>query len=229
MAFDHSTTYLDGRLRNLPHRVRLRKLIAECDALVTDAPSKSFADFGCSNGFLTSVMAERYRFRSAKGFDFHRENLATAATRYPSIRFELLDMNRGAVEQQFDFVTCLETVEHLGNPRHGVGILCRAVRPGGTLLISVPIEIGAVGMAKFLVKMAMGQTLHELIQQPNLRWRYFVALLRGRIQSLRDPARPGFGEHFGFDYRSLDAALRELGVPFTARNRASTRFYTVRP
>ncbi len=41
-------------------------------------------------------------------------------------------------DASFDFVTCLEVLEHLYDPFRVLGELCRVLRPGGRLVMSVP-------------------------------------------------------------------------------------------
>ncbi len=227
MALDHSQTYRDGRLRNLPHRIRLRSLLQACDRQVTQASGKRYADFGCSNGYLTNLLAKRYQFSEARGFEFNADNLAKAQSDFEAVKFSYLNLNIDTLDEKFDFATCLETLEHVGDIRHALALMHRALRPGGTLLMTVPIEIGAIGIAKFLTKMAMGYDVRELTGEPGARWRYFKGLLAGRITEFRPADRTAWGTHFGFDYRTVDAVLDQTKLRYTTENRATTRFYIV--
>jgi 2-polyprenyl-3-methyl-5-hydroxy-6-metoxy-1,4-benzoquinol methylase len=227
MALDHSQTYRDGRLRNLPHRIRLKSLVRACDRQIVDASSKRYADFGCSNGYLTHLLAERYRFAQATGYEFNAENLAKAQRDFSSVKFAYLNLNIDSLDEQFDFATCLETLEHVGDVRHALKLMHQALRPDGKLMITVPIEIGPIGLAKFLAKMAIGYDVRELTDEPGGRWRYFKGILAGRISEFRPADRTGWGTHFGFDYRTVDAVLDQMKVKYIVENRATTRFYIV--
>jgi SAM-dependent methyltransferase len=227
MAFDHSTTYLDGRLRNLPHRIRLKSLISECDRQIGDGRNKRYADFGCSNGFITDLLTTRFQFAQANGYEFNAENLAKAKETYPAVRFSRLNLNVDTLDDKFDFASCFETLEHVGDMRHALTLMYEALRPGGRLLITVPIEIGAIGLTKFLTKMAIGYDVRELSEEPWGRSRYLKGILTGQISEFRDPDRTGWGTHFGFDYRLVDTALYQMRAKYRAVNRATTRFYVV--
>jgi SAM-dependent methyltransferase len=41
-------------------------------------------------------------------------------------------------DSSFDLVTCFEAFQYVRDPRHGVGEIARVLRPGGSVLVSVP-------------------------------------------------------------------------------------------
>src|SRR5260370_4844311 len=111
MTVDHSETYRYKTLRNSVHRKRLKTIFDMLDAI--DFAGRTFADIGCSNGYVTSLITERYKPRFACGFDNCSENVALAQRRYPTISFDHCDLNTiGRWTQRFDIVTCFEVLEH---------------------------------------------------------------------------------------------------------------------
>ena len=228
MAVDHSLTYKVRSLRNLPHRMRLRAIEREIRRLVLK-PGLTYADFGCSNGFLTALVAGWIRPGRTIGLDRSEEQVRLANMHHPEIEFVQFDLcEAGSGPLQGDFVTCFETLEHVGNLEAAVGNLLSAIRPGGAALVTVPIEMGPRGVAKFAVKMAAGFDLSELPQSPGLLRRYIGALLTGDRMSRFRNDRSGWGTHFGFDYRDVDAALTRRNAAFEACNSGTTRFYRIR-
>jgi SAM-dependent methyltransferase len=227
VAFDHSLTYRVRALRNMPHRMRLHAIERGVRRLNLDT-GLSYADFGCSNGYITERVRRLTRAGRSWGFDHLEEHLAQGCRQYPAIEFSLIDLNQPNAEvPQYDFVSCFETLEHVGNLEAAIGNLLAAIKPGGTALVTVPIEIGPQGIVKFVAKMAYGYSLSELPRAPALFRRYVVALLMGaRMSQFRDRRR-GWGTHFGFDYRDVDDALWRHGVPFRAWNSGTTRFYCI--
>jgi SAM-dependent methyltransferase len=232
MKKDHALIYQDRSLRNWPHRRRLREIrsairregLAEKDGI-------SYADFGCGTGFLTDIVAGELGPADVHGFD-HSEHLDIARERYPSFEFGFIELNEPSDVGEFDFVTCFETLEHVGDMETALGNMLNATREGGTLLITAPIEIGPVGTIKFLAKTILyGYSLEELAdgQGSGLYLRYLSSLLLCRDISAYRPARTGWGTHFGFDYRSIDRYLDLNNISFTARNAVTTRFYVIRP
>ncbi len=226
---DHSLTYRPG-LRNLPHRRRLRAIVAALTRGGGPAPA-SFADVGCSNGFVTAILQAKLRPARTVGFDHVESHLERGRREHPHIEFRSIELNRPlpADHETFDLVTCFETLEHVGHLEQAIANLFALTRPGGTLFVTVPIESGPRGLVKFLLKMgSFRYSLDELPQRPSLFWSYLAALATHRsIAPLR--ARPhGWGTHFGFDWREVERILRERGVGFEARSDFTTRFVVVR-
>lgn len=147
---------------------------------------------------------------------------------YPEITFTRIDLDRThAIQPLCDLVTCFETLEHVGNLNLALDNLLAVLKPGGTALITVPVEHGWRGALKLAIKMLYGYDLSELPQAPGLWRRYVRALLTGeRMSQFRDQ-RPCWGTHFGFDYRDLDDALQARSVLFLGWNSGTTRFYRI--
>jgi 2-polyprenyl-3-methyl-5-hydroxy-6-metoxy-1,4-benzoquinol methylase len=230
MAVDHSATYRGLTFRNLPHRLRLRAIESELRRLAVPR-SGTYADFGCSNGFITERVASLVAASSGTGFDHQPENLDLARSRYPHLTFQRIDLNRpGSDGVRFDLVTCFETLEHAGDMYAALGNVIAAIKPGGIGMLTVPIEIGPKGVLKFLIKtLVYGYSLQELPNGAQLRTAYLKSLLVGERISRYREVRAGWRTHFGFDYRDLDDRLRQLGVPFSAVTRGFARFYVIRP
>lgn len=232
MAVDHSQTYKKITLRNLLHIARLKSILAllkrECNPA-----GKRFADVGCSNGYLTAIIHTAFHPQHTTGYDHEPEHLEAARREYPEMGFEPVELNdAGAIQTaEYDVVTCFETLEHTGNLRNAVHNIIALANPnGGRALISVPIEIGAAGVFKFLLKtLVYRYSLEELSLEKGFYWTYLRALMRNeRISRFRD-LRKGWSTHFGFDYRDIDELLQEDGVQFRAFNRFMTRFYLIEP
>jgi SAM-dependent methyltransferase len=226
---DHSLTYRRG-LRNLPHRRRLRAIVA---ALTRGGAPRveGFADVGCSNGYVTAILRERLAPARTVGFDHVEEHLARGRREHPEIEFQPIDLNRPLPgdHEAFDLVTCFETLEHVGRLEQAIANLLALTRSGGTLLITTPIESGPRGLIKFLIKVgAFRYSLRELPPQPHRFARYLGTLVANRsIASFRDE-RGGWGTHFGFDWREVERILHARGARFEAWSDLTTRFVRVR-
>ena len=95
-------------------------------------PEMSFLDLGCGDGNYAQFHA---RF-------FKNVELADVQDRRVNGRlyqFHTVDLN-GTLDlpKQYDFVTCLEVIEHLDDLEGGIKNLKKAVKKGGFLLISTP-------------------------------------------------------------------------------------------
>ena len=224
MAIDHSLTYKKLRLKNIPHILRKRTL-TQIIKKIKKGP-ESYADFGCSNGYLTNIFSKILNSKSSYGFD-HSDNIAIATENYPEIKFKFIDLNLvNKLNQVFDIITCFETLEHVGDTYNALKNIKNHSKPKSIILISVPIEIGLIGIFKFFIKRFLLQ--YKLPLKCN-NWNYFLALIKGSCISNFRFSSNGYSSHFGFDYRVIDFQIDYI---FEDRkiekwNSVSTRFYRI--
>jgi len=229
-AHDHSLTYKENKLKNIPHKLRLRKIIRVLTSLNTSF--KNFIDVGCSNGYITNIIRSKFEFETVTGVDYSEENLEKAKIKYPEIVFEPIDLNEPISESliaKYELVTCFETLEHVGNLKTAVSNILSMSTPKGTVVITVPIEIGFWGIGKFILKrFVYGYTLKELKGVSTSQ--YFSSLIKGnnmgQYRDMRKEKR-SWGTHFGFDYRNIDKILKKKGIPYKAKNSNGTRVYII--
>jgi SAM-dependent methyltransferase len=230
MAIDHSLTYKKKSLRNLPHNLRLKTILKIVEHNNVQEYGKAYLDVGCSNGYITNLISSSFNFNTIRGVDHNTDNLEIAKEKYPSINFEFIDLNQLNVtnSDNYNLVTCFETLEHFGNFNNAIlSILSFDQKEKSIILIGVPIVIGFWGVIKFIIKKLYGYSLKELPNKVKSTT-YFNALIKGQnISKFRD-ARDGWGTHFGFDYRNIDKILTENSVMFSTKNSFTTRFYSIK-
>jgi len=97
-------------------------------------------DLACGVGYGTKLLAERSG-SPVLGADLSREAIEYARSRYggPGIEFRVADAMTFTDAAGFDSIVSLETVEHLPDPHGFLARVVSLLRPGGTLVASVPI------------------------------------------------------------------------------------------
>lgn len=226
---DHSLTYKDKKIKNLPHRLRLKAILLILDQL--NFNRKEYCDVGCSNGWITSIIKQRYGINHVVGFDHELEYLEAASNTYPDIDFLEIDLNViNEHNNKFDIVTCFETLEHVGNIENAITNLLNLANNGSIILISVPIEVGFIGIVKFLVKtLIYGYKLDELNKKKDkyFYWKYLFSLIMNRdIGRYRSNAL-GYGTHFGFDYKIIKKILSANKNEYSFKVKGSTAFFII--
>jgi len=108
-------------------------------------PHGDWLDVGCGTGYFSRLLAERGA--SVTGVDGSVEMIAAAksfaadpaGSRYIMPRFDVQNIESMAERtDRFDGVICLNVIEYLKSPDSSFADLARALRPGGTLVVSAP-------------------------------------------------------------------------------------------
>lgn len=225
-SIDHSLTYKQKNVKNIPHLIRLKQIMKIVNIIKIKEP---YLDVGCSNGFIINKIVSQYGIIHAMGFDHNRDNLKIASERYPNIEFDYIDLNTlNTVDKKFKFITCFETLEHVGNLENAITNLINLIDNRGTLLISVPEETGLIGLIKFLAKtIVYSYNLKELDDSKSAYIKYLFTLLSGKSISKFRSNRSGYGTHFGFDHKCIDRILYNANLNFKKIAKSASIFYII--
>ena len=120
--------------------------------ILENQPRGALLDVPAGEGALAARLIEA-------GFDVRCCDL------YPEIfRLDGVDIHQGNLDAElpfddrsFDYVTCLEGLEHIENPQQAMREFSRLMRPGGHLIVSVPNILNIEERLKWLV---YGYTSH---------------------------------------------------------------------
>ncbi|MDH5307584.1 MAG: class I SAM-dependent methyltransferase [Myxococcales bacterium] len=135
---EHATQAVEARIER-DHwwfRGRRRLVRALIRALETP-PSAQVLDVGCGTGANLRLLAE-IGFRDVMGMDCSQEAIEWCAQK------GLPDVARGDLrdlpfpEAHFDLVLATDVLEHIEEEATAISELHRVLRPGGTLLVTVP-------------------------------------------------------------------------------------------
>ncbi len=229
MKKDHAHTYRGRSLKNWPHRQRLKEIhsVIRREELAGKS-DLAYADFGCGTGFLTNIVADELNPAKVYGFD-HSEHLEVAREKYPSFEFGFIELNERSDVGKFDFVTCFETLEHVGDleNRHE-----QPAERDERRRHPAPDGSHRDRTGRLLAKTILYRyRLDELAggESSGFYFRYLLSLLLYRDMSTYRDERFGWGTHFGFDCRRIDEYLDSRNIRFRARNAVTTRFYQIKP
>jgi SAM-dependent methyltransferase len=128
--------YWESRnLRSVDERTRRR--VALIEEMLTDTPGR-LLDVGCGRGTVAAHFAEHGWNVSAS--DVSPLALEWTSRNCPSVRTVLCDLEQDFVSDEYDTVLCLEVLQQVRQPTEVLKRLSDAVRPGGSLIVSLPNE-----------------------------------------------------------------------------------------
>ena len=134
------------RLKYIRDQVDQHWKCDECSRRPLEA--KTALDVGCGAGLLAEPLARLGA--TVIGLDASPELIAVAREHARAAGLEI-DYRAGELtelEGQFDLVTCMEVIEHVGDPAAFIEALARRLAPGGLLVMSTP---NATGWSKMLM------------------------------------------------------------------------------
>lgn len=190
--------------------------------LVAPLAGARLLDYGCGDGTFLALVHDL--FPQALGVDVAAGQIADCARRFadaPGISFLTTDrLADPAHAGRYDIVACMEVLEHCPDDVQSVVLdqIRDVTAPGGTIVISVPIEIGPTLAAK---QAARGLVALGGLKEYSSRERYAPAELMRMIfagagtQFPREEyagsdsgGRPSrFTGHKGFNWKKLETAV----------------------
>ncbi len=214
-AWTHARSYVGLSPANFAHRARLKRLRSLLRQLDLD-PRGLAIDLGCSDGFIVSELRRNEDLPAVwrvAGYDCVPRLLQAARRRgLHHARFRRIDLNDATarVARPGKVVLCLETLEHVGDYRSALQVLHNAMKPGAWLILSMPNEVGLVGLVKFLTRPILRRNVYAGFFSSHrqvLRYTLAVATYRD-LEPFRTPPRSGWAPHLGFDHRQVKRHIR---------------------
>ena len=97
-------------------------------------------DIGCGWGELFDFLRENdFKFKGT-GVDICPNTIKRQQENKPADIWILSNAEKLPLKETFDVVFCGETIEHLDNPREALKEIRRVTKPGGLMMITVPLD-----------------------------------------------------------------------------------------
>jgi len=101
---------------------------------------RTFLDVGCGWGELIGYMYDRYRKPKYTGMDICPMTISRRENGMHNFILGSADKKLPFRDGSFDIVFCGETIEHLTNARGALKELYRVCKPGGLIMVTVPLD-----------------------------------------------------------------------------------------
>lgn len=208
------------------HGARFRMAVE----LVSQLHPITVLDYGCGDGtFLELLMRNAGAPQAAMGVDVDSGQIDDCRRRIadPRLSFATVaSLATGDARCDVDVLICMEVLEHIVDLAPVLDSWARLVRPNGTIIVSVPVEIGpALLMKQAMRRIAGWRGIGDYPGMAPYTWGELCrSVLAGRAQHLPRPVhRSSEGSeghcHKAFNWRVVERMLRER---FTLRKRITT-------
>jgi len=144
---------------------------------------RSMLDLGCNDGTMTARIAGLFpNVKKVTAIDLFAPGIKFARKLYPWIDFQVGDIQDFKLQQKYDLVTCLETIEHITNPEKLLRQVENRLKKDGIVIIEMDSGNllfklmwfvwtrlgGKVWRGAHLWK-ANKKELHQLLEKSNLK------------------------------------------------------------
>ncbi len=174
-------------------------------------------DFGAGSGELCKLLRDRYCdsgiicYEPAQNLlEEARQNLA----RTPGVSFA--ETISPAWNDAVDVVFCLEVLEHLppAETENAICAIFQILKPGGKLIVGVPVEVGIPALYKGFYRMAQRFVRSDAdlknVNLKNTMLSFLGFASRNRTVHEIVPGLNFYFEHTGFDYRVLKGSIEQF-------------------
>lgn len=107
-------------------------------------------EVGCGRGEFSNYLHVTYPGATIVATDFSESAIEIARKRFPhdaTLTFQVEDVQQLSFRsEEFDFVICCETLEHVPDVEKAVGEICRVLRKEGRFIITTPSYFNAYSL-----------------------------------------------------------------------------------
>jgi len=183
--------------------------------------ARRLLDYGCGDGTFLGLLFGRDRHPAeAVGAELDAAQIDDCRARLgsePRLSFtSIAALNAPEHDAAYDLVVCMEVLEHVVPLDRVLDSLLRLTAPGGTLLVSVPVETGLPLLVKQATRRVAGwRGLGDYATTVAYTWREYAAgVFAGRRPHMIRPIYTHadgtlFHDHKGFNWRVLHDRVAE--------------------
>lgn len=204
MSYRELTVCSRSRLKRYSHGKRFILALELLDLREND----SVLDYGAGDGYLVRSIRGTGIPLTVTGYEPDTRIFREMQEGLNSLdKIYLVNDLQALGQAGFDKIACLEVLEHLDRPQQQAALhnMAAMLKKDGSLVVSVPIEIGPGALFKNIARLVIGQA-HSGTTAANV----LKSLLGLRISRKQGGAY--INSHIGFDHRELEKVFRQAGL-----------------
>jgi 2-polyprenyl-3-methyl-5-hydroxy-6-metoxy-1,4-benzoquinol methylase len=213
VLYPQETIESKSLLKRFSHGRRFRRAIE----LLNPGAGERIVDFGTGDGHFLRLLLNLDSGCELTGYDIEPDFLTGLNCSFgPEIatnRLRIIGNLSDLEPAYFNKLTCLEVLEHVPEANHAAVLSSMANLIGneGSIIVSVPVEIGLTALGKNLVRVMVRQA-HEGTSLQSILRSVFGLRVNRRINSAG-----AILSHIGFNYKILEKTFRECGLVIVRR------------
>jgi 2-polyprenyl-3-methyl-5-hydroxy-6-metoxy-1,4-benzoquinol methylase len=133
-----NTQSWDDRLEARAHTYQVRSRFRFALGRLVAHQPKHWLDVGTGNGYLPKIARPKLNGVRITGTDFAHNAIQSASSLDEGIVNDIDESGLPFADRSFDFISCLEVIEHLIFPEKALSEMHRVLKPGGHLVVTVP-------------------------------------------------------------------------------------------
>ena len=130
---------LGFKILGIPHvgfRLRARKILKNIPKNINN-----MLDAGCGSGVYSFILKDKVNMINAVDISKEKISYLKDINPFNNIKFEVGDINSlNFSDNKFDFIVCSDVLEHVNSDSKAFSELARVLKPGGTLLLTIPYD-----------------------------------------------------------------------------------------
>jgi ubiquinone/menaquinone biosynthesis C-methylase UbiE len=133
--------YQNGIKTNIFQRYWHNRRFQEVKKIIEKDKPLNLLDIGCHSGKFTYEISKKLVHTKITGIDISNDAIKYAIKTYKNISFVVSDAQDISFKNSsFDYVTCLEVMEHVMSPKKVITEIKRVLKKSGMVIILVPSE-----------------------------------------------------------------------------------------
>jgi SAM-dependent methyltransferase len=108
-------------------------------ALLTKVrPFAKYLEIGCGTGYVLQAVVRQFPSVHLSASEYYEAGLVHARKRVPNCSFSTMDATKMTDHLVYDCIGCFDVIEHIEADQRVLNNFFRALRPGGSIVLTVP-------------------------------------------------------------------------------------------
>jgi len=213
--YKNHTVFSNSFIKRFSHQGRFKKALS---LIGSSEEKQSILDFGTGDGYFIDLLNQEKHNLNIYGYE---------PVEYMFNQIEVSNTNINLIKnleevsnKTFDFITCLEVLEHFDKKDQHKLIqeIKDKLKPNGKIIISVPIEVGFSSLLKNITRVIL-RHLEKDTSFKNIFRAFFALPIK------RSKTDMYISSHIGFNYKKLEEVFAQENLIIKKRDYSPLKLF----